>query len=177
MGIFSKLFSGKSNKENQLNKESDVYFKAGEAYFKKSDYLNSKKFFEKALDIFPNHQNAIRNLEVVNNKIKIVNSNKEKDKRHNDGIGFEERNLNPRESSSVLNTVKSDVANVKEEDINYYYNFFNISRNYSNDEIKEVLSKEFRNWRTKINSPDPKKKYEAEDMLNKIAKARKILLK
>ena len=179
MGIFSKLFSGKKKNEHNLIKDSDVYFKAGEAYFKKNDYLNSKKFFEKALEIFPDHKKAIRNLDVVNNKLKIINSNREKDKLHNEGLSQDEKNLSTsKESSNFGSLDQIDSTNkANDNEINYYYNFFDIPRNITNDEIKEILAKEFRNWRTKINSPDPKKKYKAEEMLNKIAKARKILLK
>ena len=183
MGIFSKLFSRKKNKEQELDNESDVYFKAGEAYFKKNDYINSKKFFEKALEIFPDHKNALRNLEVVNNRLKIINSNKEKNQQHNSNRGFEERtSMKKSENNSFSKSENSNVDNAKSKnndsyDADYFYSFFNIPKDYQDEEIKELLSKEFKNWRTKINSPNPSKKYEAEEMLNKIAKARKILLK
>ncbi len=187
MGIFSGIFSKNNKKKVELSKESDVYFKAAEAYFKKRDYFNSKKFFEKALEINPQHQNAQRNLEVVNNKIKIISSNREKDKIHSKDKDFDNNNSNinlqTSQKTSKLKESKSSIivdesiSNGQDRlDAKYYYNYFNLDKSFSNEEIKDSLSKEFRSWRTKINSPDPKKKYEAEEMLNKIAKARKLLL-
>ena len=45
------------------------------------------------------------------------------------------------------------------------------------EEIKERINAEFRKWRTRINSPNIKMRYEAEEMLAIISQARRKLIK
>ncbi|MDA3886388.1 MAG: tetratricopeptide repeat protein [Candidatus Delongbacteria bacterium] len=173
--LFSKLsdkLSSKKNKPSHLDemkkKKSLMEYKKAVAYYKREEYENSKKFFEKALSFDPENTDAQHNLKIVIKRIAhIQNEAEEKKKKKDTAVN---KTLSS-ESANILN-IKSN----EERDERFYYKALRIDSDSSIEEITERINLEFRKWRTRINSPNIKMRYEAEEMLAIISQARRKLI-
>lgn len=174
--LFSKIkdkLSSKDNKSSHLDeikkKKSQVHYEQAVAYYKKEEYENSKKFFEKALYYDPENSDAIHNLKIVNKRIAFISEGKAAEKKKKDQAVNKTLKI---ESSNILN-----IKSTEERDARFYYKALRMDSDSSEEEIKERINAEFRKWRTRINSPNIKMRYEAEEMLAIISQARRKLIK
>jgi Ca-activated chloride channel family protein len=83
MSILDKLkekLLGKKKPVSHLDeikrKRSLQLYEAAVAYYKKKDYENSRRFFEKALQYDPDNQDAKHNLNVVKRQIEMMTEQK-----------------------------------------------------------------------------------------------------
>ncbi|MBN2788967.1 MAG: tetratricopeptide repeat protein [Candidatus Delongbacteria bacterium] len=174
--LFSKItdkISSKKNKTSHLDdikkKKSKVHYDQAVAYYKREDYENSKKFFEKALYYDPENTDAQHNLKVVNKRIEHIKQEAaEKQKKKDQAVN---KTLE-KESTNLLN-----IRSTEERDDRFYFKALRMDSDSSEEEIKERINAEFRKWRTRINSPNIKMRYEAEEMLAIISQARRKLIK
>ena len=174
--IFSKLtdkLSSKKGKPSHLDeikkKKSKVHYDQAVAYYKREEYENSKKFFEKALYYAPDNADAQHNLKTVIKRIEFIKEEKEAEKKKKDQAV--NKTLG-KESTNILN-----IKSTEERDERFYYKALRMDSDSSEEEIKERINAEFRKWRTRINSPNVKMRYEAEEMLAIISQARRKLVK
>ncbi|MGD9706121.1 MAG: tetratricopeptide repeat protein [Candidatus Delongbacteria bacterium] len=177
MSFFGKLkemLQGTKEKRSHLEeikiKRSIQLYEAGVAYYKRKDYENSRKYFEKALQYDPENEDAKHNLRVVEKQIALIEEEmrtkkEKKDKAVNKTLS--------QESESILRQAADE--DVKDE--KFYYKALRLDSDFSHEEIKNRIDSEFRKWRTRINSPNVKMRSEAEEMLAIISQARRILLK
>ena len=172
--LFSKLsdkLSSKKDKSSHLDeikrKKSQMEYKKAVAYYKREEYENSKKFFEKALYYDPENADAQHNLKIVIKRIAhIKQEEKDKKKKKDKAV------------NKTLGSESANILNVNEvRDTRFYYKALRIDSDSSVEEITERVNAEFRKWRTRINSPNMKMRYEAEEMLAIISQARRKLIK
>ena len=173
--LFSKLTDKLSPKKKPSHldgikkKKSKVHYNQAVAYYKRGEYESSKLFFEKALHYDPENADIQHNLKTVIKRIAHVKEEAEaKQKKKDEAVN---KTLSS-ESSNILN-IKSN----EERDERFYYKALRIDSDSSAEEIKERINAEFRKWRTRINSPNMKMRYEAEEMLAIISQARRKLMK
>jgi len=175
ISIFKKLFSG--NKENKSNlkeikkKASDKYYKMAVAYFKRKEYLSSKKYFQKVIEYDPDNENAQHNLEIVLKKIK-----QQKDAKANNKNKILKPTQTGKQRQQSLEEKKEKQSDRQPKNRAYYLQVLALDRDASNEEISDKISKDFKKWRTRINSPDIKKRYEAEEMMSILSQAKRYLL-
>ena len=174
--IFSKLTNKLSSKKKNSShldeikkKKSKVHYNQAVAYYKRGEYENSKQFFEKALHYDPENADIQHNLKTVVKRIAHVKEEvdakqKKKDKAVNKTLASE--------SSNILN-----INSTEERDERFYFKALRIDTDSSAEEIEERINAEFRKWRTRVNSPNMKMRYEAEEMLAIISQARRKLIK
>lgn len=159
-----------SHLEEIKKKRSSQLFEAGVAYYKKGDYKNSKKFFEKSLQYDNENNEARHNLQIVNKQLEQID---------------EDRRINEEKKNNAVNKTLSQVsvdilkeaASKQEKDDIFYYKALRLDSGSSEEEIRKRINSEFRKWRTRINSPNIKMRSEAEEMLAIISQARRRLLK
>lgn len=155
--------------EIKLKRSAQLY-EAAVAYYKRKDYENSKKFFEKALQYDPDNQDASHNLAVVIKQMALIE---------------EERRAKQEKKDNAINKVMSqasedilrDAASTEEKDNLFYLKALRLDSDSTQEEIIARVDSEFRKWRTRINSPNVKMRSEAEEMLAIISQARRKLLK
>ncbi len=175
MGILSKFIRKKEKKEDP---RIASFFRLGILAFQQKDFKRSEKFFKQVLKIAPDHEDAKYNLKIV-----LMKEAKEAKKR------IEERKKQRLNQSKQPTVQKEGLgASFKppilveeekprgEDDKLFYYRKFRLDSDATQDEIRDRLNKDFKKWRTRINSPDLKKRYEAEEMLNLISRAKRVLL-
>jgi len=171
MALFSKFFSKDKDKETSSSssleevkkKKVVMYYNAGVAYYKKNDLLNSKKYFEKVISLDPENKNARHNLKVVLRKLR-----QEIEKR--------EIRKAPKEKKRDTTTTKEKRKAPAKKDKNYYYKMLKLEVGATKEEVRTKINQEFKKWRTRINSPDIKKRFEAEEMLAIISQAKRKIL-
>lgn len=151
-------------------KRSLQLYEAAVAYYKKKDYENSRRFFEKALQYDPDNQDAKHNLNVVNRQIEMMAEQKRSKQEKKD-------NAINKTLSQVSEDILKQAANSDEKDEMFYYKALRLDSDSTEEEIKERINAEFRKWRTRINSPNIRMRSEAEEMLAVISQARRKLLK
>ncbi len=178
MSIFDKLKdklqSKKKEKRSHLDeikiKRSLQLYEAAVAYYKRKDYANSRKYFEKALQYDPDNEEIKHNLRVVEKQISLMEEEtraqkEKKDKAINKTLS--------QDSEDILKQAATEDA----KDERFYYKALRLDSDSSQEEIKTRIDSEFRKWRTRINSPNIKMRSEAEEMLSIISQARRVLLK
>ena len=174
--LFSKIsdkLSSKKDNHSHLDeikkKKSQMEYMKAVAYYKRGEYENSKKFFEKALYYDSENADAQHNLEIVIKRIAYIAQEAKDKKKKKD-----------RAVNKTLSTESSNILNIKsteERNERFYYKALRMDSDSSDEEIKERINAEFRKWRTRINSPNIKMRYEAEEMLAIISQARRKLIK
>ncbi|MBN1967987.1 MAG: tetratricopeptide repeat protein [Candidatus Delongbacteria bacterium] len=178
----------KNNKKNEKQKkieESEMYFRAGVAYFEKKDLINSKRSFEKAILLNPENSDAIHNLKVVMKKILIEKKkNLRKSQMLNGSLNKESINNITKNKFGISSQEKKDIddkqlslPNPDELSRNQILKILELPSDAVEEMIKEKINNEFKRWRTKVNTSDLKKRYEAETMLSILSKARRVLIK
>ncbi len=177
MSIFDKIkekLGGKKEKKSHLDeiklKRSVQLYEAAVAYYKKKDYENSRKYFEKALQYDPSNKDISHNLMVVQKQIALIEEENRAKKEKKD------KAINKTLSQESENILKQ-AANDDTKDDLFYYKALRLDSDSTQEEIKERIDSEFRKWRTRINSPNIKMRSEAEEMLSIISQARRVLLK
>jgi len=177
MSIFDKIkdkFNKKSEPKSHLEeikiKRSLQLYEAAVAYYKRKDYANSKKFFEKVLQYDPNNEDAKHNLLVVEKQISLIDEDKRSKQEKKDSA------VN-KEMSQVSEDILKEAANTEEKDEKFYFKALRLDSDASIEEIRNRIDSEFRKWRTRINSSNIKMRSEAEEMLAIISQARRVLLK
>lgn len=177
MSILDKLkgvLQGKKEKRSHLDeikiKRSIQLYEAAVAYYKRKDYENSRKYFEKALQYDPDNEDIRHNLMVVEKQMTLIEDDlkarkEKKDKAINKTLS--------QESEDIL----KEAANQETKDETFYYKALRLDSDSTIEEIKVRIDSEFRKWRTRINSPNIKMRSEAEEMLAVISQARRVLLK
>jgi tetratricopeptide (TPR) repeat protein len=177
MSVFDKLkglLQGKKDKRSHLDeiklKRSAQLYEAAVAYYKRKDYENSRKYFEKALQYDPDNEDVRHNLMVVEKQLALIEEEartkkEKKDKAINKTLS--------QDSEEIL----KEAANDESKDEKFYYKVLRLDSDSTLEEIKERIDFEFRKWRTRINSPNIKMRSEAEEMLSIISQARRVLLK
>ncbi len=177
MSFFDKLkekLQGKKEKRSHLDeiriKRSVQLYEAGVAYYKRKDYENSRKYFEKALQYDPDNEDIKHNLRVVEKQATLIEEEarakkEKKDKAINKTLSQESENI-------LKQAADGDIKDEK-----FYYKALRLDSDFTQEEIKSRIDSEFRKWRTRINSPNVKMRSEAEEMLAIISQARRILLK
>jgi tetratricopeptide (TPR) repeat protein len=176
MSIFDKIKEKFQKKEavshlDEIKKKRSIQlYEAAVAYYKKKDYENSRKFFEKALQYDPENQETLHNLRVVEKQISLIEEEKRTKQEKKDSA-----------VNKVLSQVSEDIlkqaANTDERDEMFYFKALRLDSDSSQEEIKNRIDTEFRKWRTRINSSNIKMRSEAEEMLAIISQARRKLLK
>lgn len=172
--FFKKKKKEEEKQKELLNSKIEMFLSAGMAYYKKQEYTSAKKYFQKILTIDPGNENVQRYLKeaLKREKQKKVESSS------SSNIQFENKETT---GISFAKTEKSEKkvanSNNQKKDKLYYYKVLRIDSDASEGEIKMRISHEFKKWRTRVNSPDLKTRYEAEEMLNIISQARRTLLK
>ena len=176
VSIFKKLFSSKKENKSDLKeikkKASEKYYKMAVAYFKRKEYLSSKKYFQKVIEYDPDNKNAQYNLEIVLKKIK---QQKDAKTAHKDNIPKPTKAGGQQQPVKQEKKRQSDRKS-KAKGRTYYLQILALDQDASNEEITDKISKDFKKWRTRINSPDIKKRYEAEEMMSMISQAKRYLL-
>lgn len=177
MSIFDKLkdkLQGKKHPVSHLDeikkKRSLQLYEAAVAYYKKKDYENSRRFFEKALQYDPENQDAKHNLNVVNRQIEMMAEQKRSNQEKKDSA------IN-KTLSQVSEDILKQAANSEDKDERFYYKALRLDSDSTEEEIRERINSEFRKWRTRINSQNIRMRSEAEEMLAIISQARRKLLK
>ncbi|PID27226.1 MAG: hypothetical protein CR982_06420 [Candidatus Cloacimonadota bacterium] len=179
------FFSRKKSEAIKRKETSEKYFNAGVVYYEKKDFINSKKYFEKAVEIYPENRDAIHNLKIVMKRIVIEKKkrlrksqilNGSLDKKSINKITQNRFSIDSEPSDSKKNTASDPNFSKPVEKKSDLLKFFELDENSSNEEIKDKINKEFKKWRTKVNTSDLKKRYEAEKMLATISKARRKLI-
>lgn len=155
--------------EIKLKRSAQLY-EAAVVYYKRKDYENSKKFFEKALQYDPDNQDASHNLAVVIKQMALIEEEKRtKQEKKDNAIN----KIMSQESEDILR----DAASTEEKDNLFYLKALRLDSDSTQEEIVARVDSEFRKWRTRINSPNIKMRSEAEEMLAIISQARRKLLK
>jgi tetratricopeptide (TPR) repeat protein len=176
MSLFDKIKDKFKKKEvvshlDEIKKKRSIQlYEAAVAYYKRKDYENSRKFFEKALQYDPENEDARHNLRVVEKQIALIEEEKVSRQEKKDSA-----------VNKVLSQVSEDIlkqaANSEDRDDLFYYKALRLDSDSSQEEIKSRIDTEFRKWRTRINSSNIKMRSEAEEMLAIISQARRKLLK
>lgn len=168
---FFQLFKSKKTPIKKNTEQLETLYAAAIIYYKKKDYLNSRKYFQKALLLDPQNSKIIKNLQVTTKKLqqqlKKVENEKKEQKIENTS----------RKTGTKSNDSSFDNIFIPQEDrdLKFYYKTLRIDSDASQEEISIRLNAEFRKWRTKVNSPNIKKRYEAEEMLAIISQAKRKL--
>lgn len=177
MSLFDKLKEKLNlNKEKvshldeiKLKRSSQLY-EAAVAYYKRKDYSNSIKFFEKALQYDPENQDIKHNLDVVTKQIALIEEqNRARQEKKDNAVN----KVMSQESEDILR----EAANTEEKGNDFYLKALRLDSDSTQDEIVARIDTEFRKWRTRVNSPNVKMRSEAEEMLAIISQARRKLLK
>lgn len=177
MSIIDKIknkLTGKKKSVSHLEeikrKRSLQLYEAAVAYYKRKDYENSKKFFEKALVYDPQNRDAAHNLDVVKKQIALIEEQKiSKQEKKDSAIN--------KTLSQVSEDILKQAANAEDKDDMFYYKALRLDSDSSEEEIRARINSEFRKWRTRINSANIRMRSEAEEMLAIISQARRKLLK
>jgi len=177
MSLFDKLkekFQKKKDVVSHLDeikiKRSIQLYEAAVAYYKRKDYENSKKFFEKALQYDPENKDAQHNLSVVIKQISLIGeANKAKQQKKDNAVN----KVMSQDSENIL----KEAASTEEKDNAFYLKALRLDNDSTQEEIIARVDSEFRKWRTRINSPNVRMRSEAEEMLAIISQARRKLLK
>lgn len=173
------LFSKKKAEAKKRKELSKKYFSAAVAYFEKKDFISSKKYFEKAIELDPENENAIYNLKIVMKKIIIEKKKRMKKSQilngslNKDSINSMSKNRFSLDSNKSSEKRRPKKISSRDE----LLQFLDLDRSASEEEMKLQINKQFKKWRTKVNTSDLKKRYEAEKMLSLISKARRVLIK
>lgn len=193
MGIFSKKKKQQEEPEiesQDVRSKDEIFFEAGVAYFEKGEYKNSQKYFEKAVEANPDNEDAIHNLKVVMQKVILEEKRKRLEKEQNlqekaketearerilnESSGYRVEKVDSTPTKATSSPISTESDKLVEDD---YYSILGLPHDASQDEIKDKISEEFKKWRTRVNSPDLKKRYEAEQMMAIISKAKRKLIK
>jgi len=164
------LFSKNKKNVKEREKEIDALFDAGNLYFEKGDFDNSKRYFEKVIELNPDHEDAIHNLTIVMQKILLLEK-----KKHTPAVPPKRKVVSSLSKSQFGK--KKGALNEAKTERDKFLNLLKLDKIASEIEIKEKISEEFKKWRTRVNSPDLKKRYEAEEKLSLISQAKRTLLK
>jgi len=177
MSLLDKIKNKLQNKKEPVShleeiklKRSSQLYEAAVVYYKRKDYENSRKFFEKALQYDPGNQDARHNLAVVLKQIALIEEEKRNRQEKKDSAI---NKVMSQESEDIL----KEAANTQEKDNMFYLKALRLDSDSTQDEIIARVDSEFRKWRTRINSPNVKMRSEAEEMLAIISQARRKLLK
>lgn len=176
------LFKKKAKIDTELESKIKMFLNAGIEYFKKKDFSSSKKYFERVLEINPGNVEAENYLKVVISKIAL------EEKKKIQQLAFEKENIEvsvpkmpvldyrpgQNTKSSINITDAKSLGDIQDKP--YYYKLLRLESNAAQDDIKETIASEFKKWRTRVNSPDIAKRYEAEEMLNILSQAKRVLL-
>ena len=177
VSIFKKLFSSKKENKSDLKeikkKASEKYYKMAVAYFKRKEYLSSKKYFQKVIEYDPDNKNAQHNLEIVLKKIK---QQKDTKTNHKANAPKPVKAGGQKQQSIEQEKKRQPDRKPKAKGRTYYLQILALDQDASDEEITDKISKDFKKWRTRINSPDIKKRYEAEEMMSMISQAKRYLL-
>jgi len=174
------LFKRKKKDPEHENRIT-MFLNAGIEYFKKKDYISSKKYFERVLEIEPANTEAENYMQVILNKISLEEKkrfNQQQIQDDNDKTAF--HGLPPMEQRQPPTDLgnqqinKQGISGIK--DRHYYYKVLRLDLNAAPEDIRDSIALEFKKWRTRVNSPDINKRYEAEEMLNLISQAKRVLL-
>ncbi|MCG2760871.1 MAG: tetratricopeptide repeat protein, partial [Candidatus Delongbacteria bacterium] len=145
-------------------------YEAAVAYYKRKDYENSRKFFEKALQYDPENKDAKHNLAVVEKQMALIDEDKRTKQEKKD-------NAINKSLSQISEDILKQAANTEEKDEAFYCKALRLDSDSTEEEIRSRINSEFRKWRTRINSQNIKMRSEAEEMLAIISQARRKLLK
>ena len=179
MTFLSKLFSIFKSKKNVVKKNTEqleTLYSAAIIYYKKKDYLNSRKYFQKALLLDPQNGKIIKNLQITNKKLQLQ-IEKNKTKKAKDLTESKQEADTSSNNQNSFNLNDDIFIPEKKREKSFYFKTLRIDSDASNEEINIRLNAEFRKWRTKVNSPNIKKRYEAEEMLAIISQAKRKLIK
>jgi len=174
-------FFKKKKKDPEHDNRVTMFMNAGIEYFKKKDYPGSKKYFERVLEIEPTNTEAENYLQVILNRLALEEKkklNNQQDFDDNDKTAFHGiPPLEPRFPSSGAAGQQIDKPSISGiKDRHYYYKVLRLDLNAAQEDIRDTIAIEFKKWRTRVNSPDINKRYEAEEMLNLISQAKRVLL-
>ena len=151
-------------------KRSIQLYEAAVAYYKRKDYENSRKFFEKALQYDPENKDAQHNLSVVIKQMSLIDeASKAKQQKKDNAIN--------KVMSQASEDILREAASTEEKDNMFYLKALRLDKDSTQEEIIERIDSEFRKWRTRVNSPNVRMRSEAEEMLAIISQARRKLLK
>lgn len=174
-------FFKRKKKDPEHENRITMFLNAGIEYFKKKDYISSKKYFERVLEIEPANTEAENYMQVILNKIALEEKKRlsqqqvqeDSDKTAFHGIPPMDVRV-PSANLSSQQIDKQGISGIK--DRHYYYKVLRLDLNAAPEDIRDAIAMEFKKWRTRVNSPDINKRYEAEEMLNLISQAKRVLL-
>jgi len=171
-------FFKSKKKESEQDSKIKMFINAGIEYFRKRDYGSSRKYFERVLEIDPSNAEAQQYLDSVKAKIEHEENKKIRDRQLLEESREQESSMQKLRKSPPAETTSSKPEHVIGEtrDKMYYYKILRLELNAAPDDIREAIALEFKKWRTRVNSPDITKRYEAEEMLNIISQAKRVLL-
>lgn len=159
-----------SHLEEIKKKRSLQLYEAAVAYYKRKDYENSRKFFEKSLQYDPENQDAKHNLTVIEKQLAMIEDQKKSKQEKKD-------NAVNKTLSQVSEDILKQAANSEDKDERFYYKALRLDSDSTMEEVESRINSEFRKWRTRINSQNIRMRSEAEEMLAIISQARRKLLK
>ncbi|MFO7810909.1 MAG: hypothetical protein R6V47_06015, partial [Candidatus Delongbacteria bacterium] len=142
MSFFDKIkekLKGKKKSGSHLEeirrKRSIQLYEAAVAYYKRKDYVNSKKFFEKSLQYNPENQDAKHNLTVVKRQIELIEEQKRSKQEKKDGA------IN-RTLSQVSEDILKQAASTEEKNERFYYKALRLDSDSTEEEIKNRINTE-----------------------------------
>jgi len=174
-------FFKRKKKDPEQEKQVAMFLNAGIEYFKKKDYISSNRYFERVLEIEPANTQAENYIQVILNKIELEEKKRlnqqqiqeDKDKTAFNGI----LPMEPRLTSADSSTQQIDRKGISGiQDRLYYYKVLRLDLNAAPEDIREAIAFEFKKWRTRVYSHDINKVHEAEQMLDLISQAKRVLL-